>query len=66
MLAGALAQHSTLTELYSGGNQIGDEGAAALAQNATLTYLNLFNNQIGDEMKAELIRVKAASLRIYI
>ena len=39
----------TLTTLFLGSNQIGDEGATRLAENTTLTTLNLYSNQIGDE-----------------
>ena len=66
MLGNALEQNQTLTSLWLGGNQIGDEGAAGLVeglkQNQTLKTLDLRYNQIGDAQKAELKRVKNASL----
>jgi Ran GTPase-activating protein (RanGAP) involved in mRNA processing and transport len=65
-LGEGLKQNQTVKELHLTHNQIGDQGAAGLGeglkQNQTLKTLDLRYNQIGDAQKAELKRVKNASL----
>jgi hypothetical protein len=56
MAAKALAQNTTLKELYLAGNLIGSMGAQALADNTTLIRLDLSDNLIGNSGAKALAR----------